>query len=311
MTIRHLAVLGSLAAVATALLVAPALADDLTEHLEEAEEATYSGTRLIGTTWDGVERTGVVEVEHHGGVAMVSAGPNHLMVGDGKVNAIGTPGSAIAYEQGSTEAVESRYALSSAGSASHLGRSAYVMEIMEEGRLRMRMVVDVETGAPLQTEVFDGEGHLFRYSTMVEFSPETPAMDDYEDDGDYRMMVPLDEARVPDRPGRYVLVDVYTAPADGQQAFYTDGLFTFSLFAMDGTADVNDVAADSWPWVSGGFEYVRKVTPAEVWVLWSASGSTYALVGDLPPDHLDEVLANLPRPERRNWFSRVWNNLFG
>lgn len=311
MTVRHLVILGSLAAAATALVVTPALADELSEYLEEADEAAYSGTRLIGTTWDGLERTGVVGVEHLGGVAMVSSGHSYMMVGNGKVHAIGTPESALAYEHGSAGTVGNRYEVTMAGSASHLGRSAEVMEIMEDGRLRMRMVVDIATDAPLKTEVFDGDGNLFRYSTMVEFSSKTPGMDDYEDDGEYRMMVPLDEAKVPDRAGRYVLVDVYGGPADGQQAFYTDGLFTFSLFAIEGTSDVNNVAADSGAWSSGGFAYVRKVTPAEVWVLWNATGSTYALVGDLPPDHLEEVLADLPSPEQPNWFSRMWNKVFG
>lgn len=311
MTAKRLAILGSLVAAATVLVVTPAIADELADYLEEAEDATYSGKRLIGTTWDGTERMGVVDVEHLGGLAMVGSGHSYIMVGHGKVHAIGTPEAALAFEYGSAGAVNHRYQVAMGGSVSHLGRAARVMEIIEDGDLRMRMVVDVITDAPLETQVFDGDGNLFRYSSMVEFSPEAPGMDDYRDDGEYQMMVPLDEARVPDHPGRYVLVDVYGAPANGQQAFYTDGLFTFSLFAIDGTSNVADVAVDSDSWMSGGFEYVRKVAPAEVWVLWNSSGSTFALVGDLPPDHLEEVLADLPRPEQRNWFSRMWNNLFG
>jgi len=36
-----------------------------------------------------------------------------------------------------------------------------------------------------------------------------------------------------------------------------------------------------------------------------------ALVGDLPPDHLEEVLAFLPRPGMDGWMQRLWNRLFG
>jgi hypothetical protein len=310
MIIRRVAILGTLVAVAV-VVAAPALADDLSDYLEEADQATYSGRRLIGTTWDGMERMGIMDIEHRGGLTMLSSGRSYVMVGDGKVHAIGSPEEALAYELASSADVGHRYEVAMAENASHLGRATQVMEIVEDGMLRMRMVVDIVTDAPLETQVFDGEGNLFRYSTMVEFSPSAPGMEDYEDEGEYEVMVPLDEARVPEQPGRYLLVDVYGGPADGQQAFYTDGLFTFSLFAIKGRSDIDDIATDGNAWTLDGFDYVRMVTPAEVWVLWNASGSTYALVGDLPPDHLEEVLTDLPRPGRRNWFGRMWDKLFG
>ena len=310
MIIRRVAILGTLVAVAI-VVAAPALADDLSEYLEEADQATYSGRRLIGTTWDGMERMGITDIERRGGLAMLSSGRSYVMVGDGKVHAIGSPDGALAYELASSVDVGHRYEVAMAEPARHLGRATQVMEIVEDGVLRMRMVVDVVTDAPLETQVFDGEGNLFRYSTMVEFSPSAPGMEEYEDDGEYEVMVPLDEARVPEQPGRYLMVDVYGGPADGQQAFYTDGLFTFSLFAIEGRSDIEDIATDGNAWNLDGFDYVRMVTPAEVWVLWNSSGSTYALVGDLPPDHLEEVLTDLPRPGQRNWFGRMWDKLCG
>jgi hypothetical protein len=35
------------------------------------------------------------------------------------------------------------------------------------------------------------------------------------------------------------------------------------------------------------------------------------LVGDLPPDHLEAALGELPMPSRGNIFSRLWNGIFG
>jgi len=307
---RRMAILGSLVA-ASALAGTPAVADELNEYLEEADQATYSGRRLVATTWDGLERMGVVDVEQLGGMAMVSSGHTYIMVGDGKVHAIGSPEAALSYVHESAAPVNHGYGVAMGEIGTHLGRSAAVMEITENGMLRMRLVVDVETSAPLHTEVFDDEGNVFRYSTMMEFSASAPALDDYEDEGEYRMMVPLDEALVPDEAGRYGLIDVYGGPADAQQAFYSDGLFTFSLFAIEGTTNIEDVAANGSAWNLDGFEYTRVLAPAEVWVLWNAQGSTYALVGDLPPDHLEDVLVDLPRPGQRNWFSRMWAKLFG
>jgi len=146
---------------------------------------------------------------------------------------------------------------------------------------------------------------------MVEFSESAPGMADYEDDGEYQMMVPVEQARIPNQAGRYQLIDTYGGPAHSQQGFYTDGLFTFSVFAIEGRSDLQAITADGHTWNQSGFEYVRVVAPSKVWVLWNAPGSTYALVGDLPPDHLEAVLADLPRPGQRGWFSRMWARLFG
>jgi len=310
MMTRRLVILGTLVS-ALVLVAIPAGADELSDYLDETDQATYSGRRLIGTTWDGLERMGVVEVEQLGGMAMVSSGHTYVMVGDGKVHAIGSPHAALAFVLDASAPVSHGYQVAMGETATHLGRSAAVVEVTEDGMLRMRMVIDEDTSAPLATEVFDDEGNLFRYSTMIEFSASAPSMHDYEDVGEYRTMVPLDGAVVPETVGPYGLVDVYGGPADGEQAFYSDGLFTFSLFAIEGSTNIDDVVTDGRAWSSGGFEYVRVIAPAEVWVLWNASGSTYALVGDLPPDHLEEVLVDLPRPAQRNWFGRVWDKLFG
>jgi hypothetical protein len=310
MTIRRLAVLGSLVVV-TLAIAGPATADDLSDYLEEVDLATYSGTRLIHTSWDGIERMGIVDVQQVEGMAMVSSGHSYLMVGDGRFHALGSPGAALEYVHASGVSVSSRYVLTEGDASTRLGRPVETMNITEDGTVRMRVVVDTVTGAPLETEVFDGTGNLFRYSAMVEFSESAPGLDDYQDNGDYEMMMPVDEALVPERVGHYQLVDVYGGPAGGQQAFYTDGLFTFSLFAIEGRSNIESIAADGRPWQVQGFDYTRLITPTEVWVLWNAPGSTYALVGDLPPDHLEAVLADLARPGQRNWFARMWDKVFG
>ena len=60
-----------------------------------------------------------------------------------------------------------------------------------------------------------------------------------------------------------------------------------------------------------GGEYLQMVTPSEVWVAWRHDGSTFLLVGDLPPDHIVRVLSELPQPEGANLLSRLWRGLFG
>ncbi len=309
MRLRRVVVLGTLAAVAIAVVAPPAGADDLSDYLEEADLATYSGRRMVGTNWDGWERMEVVDVEQLGGMAMIGSGPGFWMLGAGKFHA--DQGVAIAYEHDDDSSVTHRYVTVRGETSMHLGRAAQVVEITEDDRVRMRMVVDVATAAPLATEVYDAEGNLFRYSTMVEFSDTAPAMVDYHDYGDYDVMVPVDEVLAPPSAGAYDLLDAYGGFTGQQQAFYTDGLFGFSLFVIEGQSDVTRMTDEGRTWDVDGYRYLRVVQPAEVWILWSTDDTTYALVGDLPPDHMSDVLADLPRPPRRNWFQRFWNNLFG
>ena len=310
MSAPRLAILGTLVVGAMTLTVSPALADGLNEYLEEADEAVYSGRQFVSTTWDGVEATVMVDVRHFGGMAMVDSGPVYTMIGQGKVNAVGSPDSALAYVPGARVPVNHAYDLAGGELSTRFGRTVKTIEIVENGSLRMRMVIDIATKAALETEVFDADGNRFRFSTMVEFSDSAAGMEDYEDDGEYRMMLPLDEAGVPDRTGRYRLKDSYDSPAGAEHGFYTDGLFRFSLFAFDGRHDLSKIE-NGHAWAVDGFAYVTLIKPAAVWVVWNAPDQTFYLIGDLPPDHLEEVVADLPRPSQRNWFVRAWHRMFG
>ncbi|MFB3049699.1 MAG: hypothetical protein ACE1Z9_06060, partial [Acidimicrobiia bacterium] len=241
MTAPRLAILGTLVVAATTLTASPALADGLNEYLEEADEAVYSGRQFVSTTWDGVEATVMVDVRHFGGMAMVGSGPAYTMIGQGKVNAVGSPDSALAYVPGARGPVNHAYDLAGGEHSTRFGRTVKTIEIVENGRLRMRMVIDIATKATLETEVFDADGNRFRFSAMLDFSDSAAGMEDYEDDGEYQMMLPLDEAGVPDRAGRYRLEDSYDSPTGAEHGFYTDGLFRFSLFAFEGRRDLTKI----------------------------------------------------------------------
>jgi hypothetical protein len=310
MTAPRLAILGTLIVAATTLTASPALADGLNEYLEEADEAVYSGRQFVSTHWDGVQAMDMVDVRHFGGMAMVGSGPAYTMIGQGKVNPVGSPDTALAYVPIARAPVIHAYDIAGGELSTRFGRTTKTIDIVENGVVRMRMVIDTATAATLGTEVFDADGNLFRVSNMVEFSPSAAGMEDYEDDGEYKMMLPLDEAGVPDGAGRYRLIDAYAAPAEAEHGFYTDGLFRFSLFAFDGRHDVTDFD-NGHAWAVDGFEYVTLIKPAALWVLWKAPDQTFVLVGDLPPDHLEEVMADLPRPGQRNWFVRAWRRMFG
>ncbi|MEN8114911.1 MAG: hypothetical protein ABFS21_11060 [Actinomycetota bacterium] len=311
MMMRRLVVVAGLAAVAIAVSVAPACADDLSDYLADADEAIYSGKRFVGTTWDGIVSAGIVEVQHHGGMATVGSGSAYATVGDGRWFRGDPDEDGFSFVRRSIPDSTGRYTIAHGDPAEHLGRSAHVLDILENGELRMRVIVDDSTSAPVVTEVYAPDGSVFRSSSMVEFSVSADADMVAGGDREYRMMVPLDEIDFPAEAAGYELIDAYAAPESALQAFYTDGLFSFSLFSTSGRADWTASADDVHPYVAGEYAYLRVVKPATVWVLWNAPDRAMALVGDLPPDHIEAVLAELPRPGAENWMKRIWNRIFG
>lgn len=311
MIIRRLILVGGLTAACVVASVDPVLAEDLSDYLEDAADAIYSGQRLIGTTWDGIESIGIVEIQHHGGMTSVGTESGRALVGDGRMHLGGPDEAAISFVLEARPESGDRYTVTEGEATYHLSRPAHILEVMEGDVVRIRVVVDDSTSAPVATEVYDADGGLFRYSSMVDFTVSVDPVMARLDEREYRMMLPLEEAALPAALAGYRLTDAYAGPQDGRQAFYTDGLFTFSVFTTRGRANWSAIAEDEHPYTTGDHDYLRVVTPTSVWVLWNAPSTALALVGDLPPDHLDEVLAELPSPGTDNWLRRMWRHVFG
>jgi negative regulator of sigma E activity len=184
--------------------------------------------------------------------------------------------------------------------------------VLEDGLVRARIVFDLDTRVPLLTEIFDGEGELFRYSAMIDFdsNPSLRYADLAPTAGEYDVMLPAESATMPPTAAGYVRADTYGGPDTTVQTFYTDGLFKFSIFEIVGDASPERFEAAGVLEVNEA-TYLQLVTPSELWVMWSAAGSTYVLVGDLPPDHLALVLAELPQPDGDGLFNRIWHGIFG
>ena len=186
------------------------------------------------------------------------------------------------------------------------------MRILEDGRVRARVVVDDESTIPLVTEILDADGRMFRLASLVEFAI-GPSDEYHEMPDEYQrrsVMEPMTAgSRLPGDAAGYRLVDTYEAPG-GTQSYYSDGLFSFSVFeARRGRTPAEFDGATRFG--IDGEVYRRIVTPTNVWVHWNSPDNSYVLVGDLPPDHLAEVLQTLPRPGDRSIFVQLWRRLFG
>jgi hypothetical protein len=115
---------------------------------------------------------------------------------------------------------------------------------------------------------------------------------------------------LPESVAGYRRADVYAAGRDSIHAFYSDGLFSFSVFESPRTG-LPAAFERATVFEVSGKRYRRLVTPTSVWVHWDAPDRSYLLVGDLPPDHLMGVLQRLPAPGQRGFLVRLWRALFG
>jgi hypothetical protein len=307
---RRLWLVAAMAACVALGSMASALADDFEDLLDAAGEADYAGRQIVVTFFDGSTALDIVEIEHAGSMMMVSAEGSDSMIGAGRLSA--GDGDGLSVSSWTSMQLSDRYEVGPLNETKRLGRTASSIEILEDGRRRMRLVFDNTTGAPLVTEVYNGDGKLFRLRSLLEVD-EVPHRI-YSSPGhlsdEFEVLVPTARHSMPAAAAGYQLADVYAGPDDSLQGFYSDGLFSFSVFTVDGSADFNRFA-DATVVEVQGLKYRRLVSPGEIWVTWKSAGTTFVLVGDLPPDHLDGVLSELPKPGRRNLFSRLWSGLFG
>ena len=289
-----------------ALPASPAAAfDTLEDYLAEAESAEYSGRRIVITSWQGDSEIGTFDVTHAGDVTM----SNQTQVSSGKVAA---ENAAVAVLDWSRSALAERYTVVEVGPVERLGRPAHALDVFENGVLRASIVFDDVTGAALLTEMYDGDGERFRFSAMLEFDDRPNLV--YSQIGtagrDYDLMIPVADSTLPSQAAGYTRIDSYSGEDAWLQAFYSDGLFSFSVFEAAGSISLHQFD-EAGTFTAGDDDYALLVRPTEVWVTWQADGETYVLVGDLPPDHLEDILEVLPGPDHPGLFKRLWRGLFG
>ncbi len=293
------------------LTAAVASADELEDLLADAAEANYAGEQATWCSFGGKTEFSVVSVEHSSSLLMVESAGSSQVLGGGRASSSGTE-NGVALSDWSSVDVADRYKTAGTGSEVRLGRDVVVVTVNEEGEMRARIWFDKATGAALGSEVYDSAGELFRLSWMLDFDPNPRRIYTVSGQGasTYDVVVTADSVALADEVAGYERVDTYAGPSDSVHAFYSDGLFSFSVFLIDGEGATGPfVEADVMETDSGSYRWI--LTPSDLWVQWSGGGVTYVLAGDLPPDHLEEVLAELPSPSRGNILSRIWQGIFG
>ncbi len=287
--------------------------DEVAEMLEHASTAEFHGSGIVMCSWDGDSAATTYEITRSEGMSMIQGPGGALMSHDGiSATQLGNEWYGTEIEEWADWSVSDRYTIGETSETTRLGRPAVAVTLLEDGGPRVRMILDVESTVPLSTEILDGEGKVYCMAALLTFDPGKPDMpDDMPEMEEMDIIRPMaDSTALPDSIGGYLRADVYDAGGGAVQAFYTDGVFSFSVFeARRGDRPVEFDRATEF--VTGGASYRRIITPTGIWVHWSAPDRSYVLVGDLPPDHLAAVLDRLPRPGNRGFLVRLWRRIFG
>jgi hypothetical protein len=305
-------VVGATLAVVLVVGMPSASADDLADMLDRSHGSTYSATRLTVSVWGDQTKVTKERVEHVDGAEMIRVDETWSMIGNGRSVRMGEAPEGIAFMAESEPIATDRYVLGDATACSHMRRPCTLFPIFEGDLTRAHVIVDDRTGAPLITYIYDDAGRTFRTISLSDFSPHRT----YEWSSDpsvvpYEVVMQADPDVVPSAIAEYALVDVFPGPSDrSEQGFYSDGLFTFSLFALPSGTVVGGFE-DQQSLVTSSGVYDATLTAANVRVRWISGGTAYVLVGDLPPDHLEAVLAELPPPTKDGMLARFWRALFG
>lgn len=309
--LRRLVFLGMSAALLSSLSVGSALAAELEDVLDDARDATYTASRLVVSVWGGQTQVAREFVEHSSGMEMVRRDANWSMVGNGKAATMGEQPAGFTFLTQQQGISTTRYTINEYADATHMSRPCRIVEVMEGDVTRATLVVDDRSGALLIQELYNSSGGLYRRTTLSDFR----AYRIYEAPMDgatvpMEIVMPEESEALVESAAGYQLVDTFSAPEGSEQGFYSDGLFRFSLFVLPGHTVVSGFE-EPMAFVADSGVYDMVPTAHATRLQWTDGSHQYVLVGDLPPDHLGEVLAELPTPDARGVWSTWWNRIFG
>ncbi len=163
---------------------------------------------------------------------------------------------------------------------------------------RARFFVDTTTGALLRHDVLDARGGLVREVSFEAFlplgetaSPVSPQTAKTEEPIALRVVPSGYEA--PSSIGRgYRLLGRYRQPDGTIQLYYSDGIFTLSLFEQRGTIDWGSLPAGVSHDVNG-IQTRGYSTPTSSVAVWSDDGLIVTCVSDAAPDQVFSVVRGL------------------
>ena len=297
-----------------AVLLLPAstaAAAELDELLDESRDASYSAEQVITcSTPDGV-RDAVIELSQSGGELHVGApaAPDVEVAAGSGGWALVREGSVVssANVQGAGDVPQPRYSVDDGADTEYLGREAIRYELAGDGVVRAELVFDVEIGALLHLVTFNGDGSIYCERRFLTFDPEAPPLSDEDSVALTQSAEGGAESDLPEILAGFERLDVYEDDEGFVFAYYSDGFFSFAVFQIPSVVTIDTGS----PVTLAERVYTRSFSPGQVTYAWETGTGAMAMVGDLPPDMHEEVLAGLPAPEDPGLIRRLWRSLFG
>lgn len=223
--------------------------------------------------------------------------------------------------------LESKYEVRVIGSEQVLDRPCTRVQIQRraDGRLRERVWIDDQSGLTLRRQSYDDAGRILRLAAWVslDLRPRWAGWAPDAGGAGGREAAPVDESglavlrsagwHVPGRlPGGYRPLGAYATSSPGArplQVVYGDGLYRVSLFQQPGAPDMDALPPGSQPSTQAGFQTLVWPGAVPARVVWQADDTTYALVGDVPPDELWAIARALPGPREDSLVDRLGRGL--
>lgn len=194
-----------------------------------------------------------------------------------------------------------------------------------DGRVRERLYLDEVTSLLLRREQLDTRGRTVRavgFTTIGEpavgmfigslpgEAPQAPAR------SANRQPRVLKEVAAPfraprDAGDRFRLAGRYDEDHHTLHLFYSDGLFSVSVFEQKGELDPNGLPAGAESRTVAGRDVRQYRTPGGVVLVWEAADVVYTTVSDAPVDQLDGVLADVSPPRSTDALTHVTNFVLG
>lgn len=110
---------------------------------------------------------------------------------------------------------------------------------------------------------------------------------------------------------RFRLVGRYDEDDHTLHLFYSDGLFSVSVFEQKGELDPTGLPAGAESRTVAGRDVRQYLTPGDAVQVWESDEVVYTTVSDAPLDQLDDVLADLSPPHHDSPLDRVTNFVVG
>lgn len=285
---------------------------ELDELLERSHDATYAGEQIVScSTPDGV-RDAVVRITQRASELRVSSSITddvEVAAGAGtwSMRSGGSLVAEAAVDGGKEEKSEPLYSVEEDRAVGYLGRAAMSYLLIRDGEPRAELVFDDETGALVEAVTYTLDGEIYCERRFVSLETDIGPSSTLPDRDGSSAPVTAEESDLPEEVSGFERLDRYEDEDGLRFTYYSDGFFSFALFETPTLVSLPEATVVEL----GSGVYRRAFTAGQVTYVWETRDGGVALVGDLPPDLHEAVLATMPRPEDPGFFRRWWRNLFG